>query len=233
MTPKQAVLQAREQKRRLPELEPVIVQNGIASCFYAKEVVKGRWQEGEAAIAQQLSSKYVEFNILDEDDRPSYPYNNGGSYRVGPRPTGTDHVKSGNELRLLAVYMRVAKCRVPAFESALSGQRWKGDGLAYCQTIYRMTGELIDLDSPDICAWMIGNLALNRSAKKISRSERLRVCNELHKRMILHSFAHGDNREIRNYFAAQKKAENHFLIMLSQHDPEMKVGDLIQKVVLG
>jgi len=233
MTPKQAALQAREQKRRIPELEPTILQSGIASCFYAKEVVKGRWQEGESAIAQQISHKYVNFNILDEDDRAAIPSPLGGSYRVGPRPVGTEHVKSGNELRLMAVYMRLAKCRVPAFESVLAGQRWKGDGLAYCQTIYRTTGELIDLDRPDICAWMIGNLALNRSAKKISRSERLRVCNELHKRMILHSFAHGDNREVRNYFAAQKKAENHFLIMLSQHDPEMKVGDLIHKVVAG
>ena len=224
MTPKQAALQAREQKRRLPELEPIIVQNGIAACFYAKEVVKGRWQEGESAIAQQLSHKYVDFNILDEDNRAAYAQPGGGTYRYGPRPAGTDHVKSGNELRLMAVYMRLAKCRVPAFESVLAVQRWKGDGLAYCQTIYRATGELIDLDSPDICAWMIGNLALNRSAKKISRGERLRVCN---------IFAHGENREVKNYFATQKKAENHFLIMLSQHDHEMKVGDLIQKVVAG
>ena len=233
MTPKQAVLHAREQKCRVPELEPTIILSGIASCFYAKEVVKGRWQEGEAAIAQQLSSKYVDFNILDEDNRASMAHPNGGSFSIGPRPAGTDHVKSGNELRLMAVYMRTAKCRVPAFEPVLSGRRWKGDALAYCQTIYRMTGELIDLDCPEICAWMISNLALNRSAKKIPRGERLRVCNELHKRMILHSFSHGDNSEVRGYFAAQKKAENHFLIMLSQQDSEMMVGELIQKVVAG
>lgn len=231
MTPKKAAIQAREEKRRIPELEPVILQNAIASCFYANEVVKGRWQEAEAVIAPHLSSRYVDFNILDEDDRVAYQHPAGGSYRVGPRPKGSEHVKSGNQLRLMSVYMKLAKCRVPAFEVPLAGQRWKGDGLLYCQTIYRMTGELIDLDSPDICAWMIANFAFNRSAKKLPRGERLRVCNELHKRMILHSFAHGDNREVRNYFAAQKKAENHFLIMLSQHDSEMKVGDLIQKVV--
>lgn len=226
-TPKQCVLEALEKKRRLPELESTIIQNPIAACYYAKFVVKGRWEEGEAIIATGLNHKFVDFNILDEDNRARSP----AGYTIGPRPSGSDHVKKGNELRLMTVYMRLAECRVPAFEKVLSEKRWKGDALDYCEMIYRQTGELIDLDCPEVCAWMIKNLVLNRVSKKIPRAERIRVCNELHKRMILHSFGHGENREVQDYFKAQKKSENYFLIMLSQHDPEMKVGDLIQRVI--
>lgn len=227
ITPKQAALQAAENGCRLPELESVVLQNPIAACYYAKNVVKGRWEAGEEVIAGSLNHKFADFNILDEDNRIQA----AGGYRVGPRPKGSDHVKKGNELRLMTVYMRLAGCRIPAFEAKLKEKRWKGDALDYCEMVYRQTGELIDLDSPEVCSWMIKNLVMNRVSKKIPRAERIRVCNELHKRMILHSFGHGDNREVRDYFKAQKKSENYFLIMLSQHDPEMKVGDLIQKVI--
>jgi hypothetical protein len=228
LTPKRAVLQAVAAKKRLPELESVVLQNPIATCYYAKNVVKGRWEAAEPVIATNLSLRLVDFNILDEDTRIS-----AGGYRVGPRPVGTGHVKSGNDLRLMTVYTRMVKCRVPAFEAALAGHRWKGDAYKYCQMIYRHTGELIDLDCPEVCSWMIRDLVFGRTFKKMPRAERIRVCDELHKRMILHSFAHGDNRDVRDYFAEQKKAENHMLLMMSQYDPDMKVGDLIQKVVEG
>jgi hypothetical protein len=228
LTPKQAVLRAVEQKKRLSELEPTVLQNPIAACYYAKHVVKGRWEAAEPVIATNLGLRLVDFNILDEDNRIS-----AGGYRVGPRPAGTNHVKSGNDLRLMTVYVRMVKCRIPAFESAMAGHRWKGDAYKYCQMIYRYTGDLIDLDCPEVCAWMIRDLVFGRTFKKMTRSERIRVCDELHKRMILHSFAHGDNKDVRYYFAEQKKAENHMLLMMSQYDPEMKVGELIQKVVEG
>lgn len=227
MTPKQAVLLAVENRRRMPELEATILQDAVASCYYAKEVVKGRWEAAEPVIAKSLNAKFSDFNFLDEDNRVRV----AGGYRIGTRPTGTNHVKQLNQLRLMTVYMRLAKCRVPAFEEALKGERWKGNTLDYCEMVYRQTGELIDLDCPTVCAWMIKNLVYNKVSKKISRPERIRVCNELHKRMILHSFAHGDNSEVRRYFREQKKSENHFLIMLSQHDPSMTVADLIQKVI--
>lgn len=227
MTPKQAVLLAVENRRRMPELEDTILQDAVASCFYAKFVVKGRWEQAEPVIAKRLQSRLSDFNVLDEDHRPHV----GGGYRVGPRPKGTGHVKETNNLRILTVYMRLVKCRVPAFEEVLKNERWKGHTLDYCEMVYRQTGELIDLDCPTVCAWMIKNLVYNKVSKKISRPERIRVCNELHKRMILHSFAHGDNSEVRRYFREQKKSENHFLIMLSQHDPSMTVADLIQKVI--
>jgi hypothetical protein len=142
-------------------------------------------------------------------------------------------VKQGNNLCLMVIYMRLAKCRVPAMEAELKKDRWWGDSLQYCEMIYRMTKEIIDLDKPEVCASMIKNLAMGKVSKKFTRAERIRVCNELHKRMILHSFAHGESREVKQYFGDQKKSENHFLIMLSQHDPDMKVGDLIQKVLDG
>lgn len=227
MTPKQAVLVALENKRRQPELEGIILQDAVAACYYAKFVVKGRWEAAEPVISGKLRAKFLDFNILDDDTRQVSPH----GVRYGVRPKGTGHVKELNQLSLMAVYMRLAKCRIPAFEEKLKGDRWKGNALNYCETVYRQTGELIDLDCPEVCAWMIKNLVMGKVSKKIPRAERIRVCNELHKRMILHSFGHGENREVRDYFKAQKKSENHFLIMLSQHDPDMKVGDLIQKVI--
>lgn len=229
LTPKQAVIRALDAKKRLPELEATVLQNPFAACFYAHRVVKGRWEAAEPVIATRLNHPILNFNILDEDTRPQI----AGVYRVGLRPKGTDHVKSGNDLRLLTVYVRMVKCRVPAFESELVGQRWKGDAYKYCQMIYRYTGELIDLDCPEVCSLMIRDMIFGKSFKRMARGERIRVANELHKRMILHSFAHGENSHVHRYFAEQKKAENHMLLMMSQYDPEMKVGDLIQKVVEG
>jgi len=227
MTPKQAVLECLEKRKRIPELEPVILGDPVASCYYAKNVVKGRWEAGEPVIARKLHARLVDFNILDEDTRQRYP---GSNHPVGPRPKGTDHVSPGNSLRLLVVYTRLVKCRVPAFEEALKGERWKGGCYDYCNMVYRLTGELIDLDSPEVCAWMIRDLAFNRKAKKLNRAERIRVCNELHNRMILHSFARGDNREVVSYFKEYKRSENHFLIMLSQQDENLTVAELIRKM---
>jgi len=229
MTPKQAVLKALDAKRRLPELEPIILQDAVAACFYAKCVVKGRWEAAESVMAGKVHSRLSEFDILDEDARPV----NSSGYRIGPPGEGTGHVKSGGSLSLLTVYMRLVKCRVPAFEAVLSNHRWKGEAYKYTQLIYRHAGELIDLDCPEICSWMIRDLVFGRTFKTMTRPERIRVCEELHKRMILHSFARGDDYHVRSYFREQKKSENYMLLMLTQHNPDMKVGDLIQKVVEG
>jgi len=228
LTPKRAVLEAVAARRRLPELEGVVMGDPIAACYYAKNVVKGRWREAEPIIASGLHRRFVDFNILDEDDRVQY-----GSHKIGLRPKGTDHVSPGNSLRLMVVYTRLVKCRVPHFEEALKGDRWKGGCYDYCQMVYRLTGELIDLDSPEVCAWMIRDLAFNRKAKKLSRAERIRVCSELHNRMILHSFAKGDNREVVQYFKEYKRSENHFLIMLSQQNESLTVAELISKMTEG
>lgn len=229
LTPKQAVVEALASKGRSPELEKVILADPVASCFYALKKVKGRWEEAESVIATALHRKLTDFNILDEDKRPVVGY----SHRVGVRPQGTDHVKEGNELRLMTVYMRLAKCRVPAFEAELSKERWKGNSYDYCKMVYRLTGEIIDLDSPEVCSWMIKELCHNKVSKKITRADRIRVCKELHSRMILHSFAKGDNREVKNYFAAYKKSENHFLVFMSQMDENMTVGEVIRKMTEG
>jgi len=228
LTPKRAVLEAVAARRRLPELEGVVMGDPIASCYYAKNVVKGRWREAEPIMATGLHRRFVDFNILDEDNRAQY-----GAHKIGIRPKGTDHVSPGNSLRLMVVYTRLAKCRVPAFEEALKVDRWKGVCYDYCQIVYRLTGELIDLDSPEVCAWMIRDLAFNRKAKKLSRAERIRVCSELHNRMILHSFAKGDNREVVEYFKEYKRSENHFLIMLSQQNETLTVAELIGKMTEG
>lgn len=226
-TPKQAVIEALSRKRRVPELEAIILRDPVASCFYAKNVVKGRWPEAESVIAIGLNRKFSDFNILDEDTRETMGY----GYKIGPRPQGTDHVNEGNELRVLVVYMRLAGCRVPAFESKLMADNWKGPGYDYCKMVYRATGEIIDIESPTICSWMIRDLCHGKVSKKIDRAERIRVCKELHARMILHSFSHGDDSEVKNYFSAYKKSENHFLVMLSQMDENMTIGDAIRSMI--
>lgn len=223
LSPKQAVLQALEQRRRVLELEPIVKNDPIAACFYAKNIIKGRWVEGEESIAAGIRKRFVDFNILDDVQDVN------GGWR-GPRPKGTGHVKDGNNYRLLTVYMSLAKCRVPAFENVMGRSHWRGDAYDYCKMIYRYTGELIDLDYPEICSWMIKDLCFNKVSKKINRVERIRVCKELHKRMILHSFSQGDNWEVRSYFAALKKSENHFLVMLSQFDDNATVADIMKKM---
>jgi len=228
LTPKQAVLQAVEQRRRIPELEGFVLQDPVASCYYAKNVVKGRWEPAEPVIARNLHAKFVSFNFLDEDTRPVH---NGR--RIGERPLGSGHVTKGNTLELITVYTRMVSCRVPSFEDALKLEKWKGYAYKYCHMIYRLTGELVDLDSPEVCVFMINDLAFHRKSKKLSRSERLRVCNELHKRMLLHSFAKGDNWALSRYFREYKRSENHFLIMLSQQDERLTVADLILKMTDG
>jgi hypothetical protein len=228
LTPKQAVLECIEKRKRIPELEATILGDSIASCYYAKNVVKGRWEAAEPVIASKLHARFVDFNILDEDTRSRYPASN---HPIGPRPKGTEHVPPGNSLRLLVVYMNLVKCRVPAFEKSLKEERWGNGRYDYCQMVYRHTGELIDLDSPEVCAWMIRDFAFNKKAKKLNRAERIRVCNELHNRMILHSFASGENRQVLDYFKDYKKSENHFLIMLSQQDENLTVAELIRKMV--
>lgn len=225
-TPKQAALEALSRKARSPQLEPIVLRDPVASCFYAKNVVKGRWEEAEAVIATGLSRKFNDFNILDEDNRQMSPH----GFRLGARPSGTEHVNEGNELRVMAVYMRLVKCRVPAFEAHLSKETWKRNGYDYCTSVYRHTGEIIDLESPTICSWMIRDLCHGKVSKKITRAERIRVCKELHARMILHSFSHGGDHEVKNYFKAYKKSENHFLVMLSQMDANMTVGDVIKSM---
>ena len=225
LTPKQATLQAAKQKVRSAELEAIVLQNPIVACYHAKNVVKGRWPEAEPVIAMGLDKRYGDFNIIDEDNRPVM----GHSYRVGPRPAGSNHVGPGNNLRLMVVYMRLAKCRVPAFEEAVASARWKGPTFDYCKLVHRLTGELIDLDSPEVCAWMIREFCHKKS--KMPRSERIRLCGELHKRMILHSFAKGDNREVRKYFSEYKRSENLFLVMLDQADQSMTIADFMKKMM--
>jgi hypothetical protein len=51
MTPYEAYIKAWDVKRRLPELEPIILKDNYFSYSYARDIVKGRWEEAEAKIA--------------------------------------------------------------------------------------------------------------------------------------------------------------------------------------
>jgi len=52
MTPYEAYQIATNAQKRMPELEPIILQDTASSYCYAKDVIKGRWSEAEPAIMQ-------------------------------------------------------------------------------------------------------------------------------------------------------------------------------------
>jgi len=58
MTPKEAYDTAYNLGNRIPELEPVISQNAFYSYYYAKDVIKGRWELGELAISKDAGYSY-------------------------------------------------------------------------------------------------------------------------------------------------------------------------------
>ena len=51
MTPEEAYYKVFDKKPRLQELESVILQDARFSYYYAKNIIKGKWEEGEAIIA--------------------------------------------------------------------------------------------------------------------------------------------------------------------------------------
>jgi hypothetical protein len=218
MTPKQAVLKAIEEGRRIPELESIALQSPHAACVYAMRVVKGEWEDAEKVIAS--TGMNVSLGGFDALDRKVSTYER-------PSP---EHVLKNRNQQLYVAYTTLVRRRCLHIEKAFASNRWAGYGYRYSKLIYRLTKEVIDLDDPRICVWLLKDLSFNRFAKRLTREERLRICNDLHRRMILHSFARGGDRTVREYFANQKKTENDFLIMLSQHDENMTVGDLIQKL---
>lgn len=218
VTPKTAVIEALKLKKRIPELEPIILQSPVAACFYALKVVKGRWEEAEQVIASGSDEKLYKFDKLDKPHLSQYA-----------RPD-REYVDKYFEQYVYVVYTTLIKKRCPSIEEHLKKLKWHGNAYRYCKLIYRLTKEVIDLDSPEVCLWILKDISTGQFAKKLNKEDRLKICNDLHKRMILHSFAHKDNRVVREYFKQQKKTQNDFLIQLSQHDENMTVKQLIDKL---
>lgn len=217
MTPKQAVIKAIQERRRIPELEPVVLQSPHAACVYAMRVVKGEWEDGEKAIA--AASMNIALYGFDSLDVQISRYE---------RPKAEFILKNKNQ-DLFIAYTTLVRKRCRHIENKLKTERYSYHGYRYCKLIYKMTKEIVDLDHPRICTHILKDISSGKFAKKLTKEERLRICNELHGRMVLHSFSN-NCRDVREYFAKQKKTENDFLIMLSQHDENMTVGDLIRKM---
>lgn len=217
MTPKQAVIAAINERRRIPELEPTVLQSPHAACVYAMRVVKGEWEEGEKAIA--AASTNIALYGFDSLDTSANRYE---------RPKAEYILKNKNQDLFLA-YTTLVRKRCKHIESKLKTERYSYHGYRYSKLIYRLTKEIVDLEDPRICTHILKDISSGKFAKKLSKEERLRICNELHGRMVLHSFSN-NCRDVREYFAQQKKVENNFLIMLSQHDENMTVGELIRKM---
>ena len=58
MTPHEAYLKALAAGKRLPELEPIVLQDVRYACFYAEDIIKGRWEKAEAIIATDDNCAY-------------------------------------------------------------------------------------------------------------------------------------------------------------------------------
>ncbi|NBT35908.1 MAG: hypothetical protein EBT03_10310 [Betaproteobacteria bacterium] len=217
MTPKQATVAAINERKRIPELEHVVLQSPWAACVYAMRVVKGEWEEAEKVIASaSLNVALYGFDSLDVQV---------SRYE---RPKAEWIVKNKNQ-NLYIAYTTLVRKRCQHIEKKFESERCYYYGYRYSKLIYRMTKEIVDLNDPRICVHILKDISSGKFARRLNREERLRICNELHGRMLLHSFSN-NTRDVREYFARQKKTENDFLIMLSQHDENMTVGDLIRKM---
>jgi hypothetical protein len=58
MIPKEAYLICLSRKRKSPDLEVIISTNPQYSYLYARDVIKGRWEEGENIIATHIYFSY-------------------------------------------------------------------------------------------------------------------------------------------------------------------------------
>lgn len=219
MTPKQAVLRAIEQKRRIPELEPVILGDPHAACFYAMKVVKGEWEQAEKLIAESVL--HLVLCGFDGLDVPQVHYE---------RPKA-EYVLKNRSQNLFISYATLVRKRCTHIERRLSSERYSFYGYKYAKLIYKLTGEITDFNDPRICVSFIKDITARKFANKLKGHDRLELCNDLHRRMVLHSFSRGESRSVKDYFAQKKKSVNEFLVMLSQHDENMSVRDLIKKLV--
>jgi len=50
MTPQEAYYKACDSRKRLPEIEDIVLTDSWFSCMYAQYVIKGRWIEAEDVI---------------------------------------------------------------------------------------------------------------------------------------------------------------------------------------
>jgi hypothetical protein len=58
MTPKEAYFKCENENRRIHELESIIATNSECCYCYARDVIKGRWEEGEKIISTEPEISY-------------------------------------------------------------------------------------------------------------------------------------------------------------------------------
>jgi hypothetical protein len=61
MNPEEAYMESFRAKKRLPEVEAILLKDASFSYLYANNIIKGRWEEAEATIATdaQITYNYV------------------------------------------------------------------------------------------------------------------------------------------------------------------------------
>jgi len=67
MTPEEAYYKVIKSEKRIPELEPFISKDAEYSYLYAINIIKGRWELGEAIISKDAYfSYYYAINIIKD-----------------------------------------------------------------------------------------------------------------------------------------------------------------------
>jgi len=59
MTPARAYYKAKSLGKRIPEFEPIILEDAYWSYNYAHHVIKGRWELAEPIISKDVNYSYI------------------------------------------------------------------------------------------------------------------------------------------------------------------------------
>jgi len=75
MTPQEAYYKAKKSGKRMPELELTISKNAYWSYYYAKDVIKGRWELGEPTISKYAEYSYFYARYVIKGRLPDFMHN--------------------------------------------------------------------------------------------------------------------------------------------------------------
>jgi len=75
MTPYQAYYKAIELGKRIPKLEPTISKDAFSSFYYAKNVIKGKWELAEPTISKDAQYSYYYAKYVIEGKLPDFMHN--------------------------------------------------------------------------------------------------------------------------------------------------------------
>jgi len=75
MTPHQAYYKALKLGKRIPKLEPIIIQDAYWSYRYALYVIEGKWEKAEPTISKDAQYSYYYAKYVIEGKLPDFMHN--------------------------------------------------------------------------------------------------------------------------------------------------------------